>query len=1120
MNNKLARFVYLFFLLVILFQNLSSQLPPAIPPDNVLLKSGYLDVTLLGADSTGTFFSTQAIRDAVRLARDNNLVCYFPSGTYLVDDTIRCMKESVFENNKWKTVNHYCQIVGDPRKRPVIKLLPGASKYQDEENPLPVFWLYAMSAWGQQPECEGSTDPLCGQSNVSFNQMVKGLNFDLGRNPGAVAIRHPGAQGSTIEDVYIDARNAFAGIYNPPGQAGGTYNVEIEGGKYGIYQARVGGRYQSKFTIIAGCTFRNQEIAAINIDLSHPVVLVGFHIIQESGPVNRNLPQDGLSLIDGVIELSGGNIFHSTGRSLYLENVYVKGSTEVANGWMIDDPENWTHIQEYSYCNSGNSRNLINGSINTSQFRKKLEGITLNRDSLVQNTLDKHRWSNSDFPHFFSTATVNVKDPVLMQGNPAKGDGVSDDSDALEFAIANFQNVFLPKGNYTVSRTIKLEENTNLFGMSRTYTSIGPSDSWNGINGNALIETANDPAATTSLSFINVRSSGSHPLHWKAGSHSLVRSVNSRNVIINENGGGRWFALSNVGSQLKIEGTTQDLAMYATNPERASDPQYEIMNAENIRLFYVKTEAGTDGHSYMTSLRIRNSGNISVYGSTGNVQLNESGGLGMIEVINSDDVKVVHANPFKTGTNWFTLKEIYAKNVTGIIPGTKLAMYRRDRKMEGDTKYFDFDSDDPYIFYDDGIIEEVLNPHQDQSNLSDSAGIFISSEEAEPASIYDLPGYVDFSSGFVISMHILSDTTGTVRLNVSRRGIEDENLSLESSYTRPGNWEKLVFDLRKNLENKAVGEFYNRIYIDFDSDAEGERTWYFDDLYGPQITPVYYASALIRLKSEYTENGIYEIMLNNSGEFLKLYNDGNHGDEQPGDSIWSLYLPEISSGNYLIDIYADKKITAKGDDVEIIINPIPEKQEISLKHALFYAKAGFEVICTNPLIEAFEVVIDNSEEKYTLFNDGTHGDIIPNDSIWTNTTLDIIAGEYLYDIYANDELLPEGDDLPIVLEESEDLQIFSFHYETDLSLNSDAARNIYIYPNPVGDYLKILSNYSVLLKVRIMDITGKVLSEQGINTEGIINIEFGHLNAGLYFVEVVSENGQKAIFKVVKKLNQ
>jgi len=319
-------------LLILLLSKVSYAQPPGVPADNELYKMGFLDVTLLGADSTGTTISTQAIRNAVNYARDFQLVCYFPSGTYLVDDTIRCMRLAYLNpaNNKWQQYkpNNLIYLLGSQKKRPVIKVVAGADRFKDTNNPFPVFWMYAMSAFDEQPECQGSTDPLCNQSNINFNQSIRSIDFDLGGNPGAIAICNAGAQGATIEDIRIEATGAFAGILNPPGQAGGTYNIEVNGGKYGFYMKPQGittQRQQSKFVVMSGCTFRNQDVAAFHFNSVMPVVIAGFHIIKSVGPINTGTnPNDGLTLVDGVIEVGSGQIFNnSSTRNVFMKIVYV-----------------------------------------------------------------------------------------------------------------------------------------------------------------------------------------------------------------------------------------------------------------------------------------------------------------------------------------------------------------------------------------------------------------------------------------------------------------------------------------------------------------------------------------------------------------------------------------------------------------------------------------------------------------------------------------------------------------------------------------------------------------------------------------------------------------------------
>jgi hypothetical protein len=643
---------------------------PGVPEDNKLYKMGFLDVTLLGADSTGKTICTEAIQNAVNLARDNNLVCYFPSGTYLVDDTIKCMKKSRWDGSKWVEVNQYCVLVGSAKKRPLIKLVPGAAAFQNPLNPIPVFWFWSMCYFALPPPdyCVGSEDPNCNWAGINYNQTFRSIDIDLGGNPGATGIKHPAAQGSSIEDVKINATGAFAGLYNPTGGvAGGVFNVEVTGGKFAVYykwqeQFSWGNVNQSNHPILSGCVFRDQETAVFHLDLAQPMVLVGFHIVKGPGAINDMMKGPGISLIDGIIEMGTGQMLAGTS-NMYISNVYVKGATSIANNWTVSNPDAWTRVQEYSYCNS-NYTNLIDGVFNKSEYRTKTENVNINPDMMAKELLLRHIWDSNGFPDFAQPDVVNVQDSARMNGLPAAGDGITDDTHALEYAIANYEKVFLPKGTYKITRNLVLGKNTQLFGTHRTYSRIT----------GATVETTSDPEATTSLSFLKCGT-----LNWKAGRNSIVRSVSPGTININNDGGGKWYAIFNVSSQTFINGTRQSLSFYGFNPERAAIPQTEIKNAENVRLFFVKSEAGVggQGHSgdHSTTIRIIDSRNIAVFGTTGNVTL--SNGLGMIEVINSTDVIATHAKSTKTGTDWYQLKETYAGTDMGVLANTTLATYKR-----------------------------------------------------------------------------------------------------------------------------------------------------------------------------------------------------------------------------------------------------------------------------------------------------------------------------------------------------------------------------------------------------------------------------------------------------------
>ena len=60
----------------------------------------------------------------------------------------------------------------------------------------------------------------------------RGIDLDLGGNPGAIGIDHLGAQGSAVESVRIDATGAYAGRRNNGALGPADYDVEITGGRY------------------------------------------------------------------------------------------------------------------------------------------------------------------------------------------------------------------------------------------------------------------------------------------------------------------------------------------------------------------------------------------------------------------------------------------------------------------------------------------------------------------------------------------------------------------------------------------------------------------------------------------------------------------------------------------------------------------------------------------------------------------------------------------------------------------------------------------------------------------------------------------------------------------------
>ncbi len=608
-----------------------AALPPGVPPDNPLAQIGCLDVTLpvYGADPSGTADSTVAIQNAVNDAYDYRMVCFFPSGTYNVSDTLRCMQ--LYNTH----TEAHCLVGSTQSARPVIRLLDNSPGFNNPNNPKAVIHI-----WSQNEN--QTTDPNDEIPGMSFNQVVKGIDIEIGSqgNSGAVGIRHAGAQGCSIEDVTINVNNGFAGLYNLIGTASGLVNIEIIGGKYGIYAPK------AIFPCIAGITLRNQtDYAIYNYTSYNHLTLVGFKIIKQSAPVIKTVHVGwsdnaaNINLVDGIIELAQTNsqpvIDNSIGRNFYIRNVYFKNAQKIIQSGSrpeINGGPGWNRLEEYAYCieNKSVGQTLIDGV-------KTIGGelMTPLQSSVAPpcDLITRHLYGDPDtFGSFEDTDVVNVKDFGVY------GDGVHDDTFLLQAVIDMYPKVFLPKGQYLVSSTITLRENTHLMGLAKHLSEIRPIDTWEPTSEVPIITTVDNAAADTKISFLKIEwPTDAHKdyfngIVWKAGANSIVRDVFARSgyfwepewsgtahaeIRIQSNGGGKWYGFGRGRlcrtshpdfRRLVIEDTNQPLIFYNLNIERGlGDWQAEIINSKNIAIYGCKSENQMD-------LRITGSENIIIIG--------------------------------------------------------------------------------------------------------------------------------------------------------------------------------------------------------------------------------------------------------------------------------------------------------------------------------------------------------------------------------------------------------------------------------------------------------------------------------------------------------------------------
>ncbi len=623
-------------------------------PDR-LLQLGCLDVTKAPytADPTGQADSTRAIQRAVNDARDRGLVCFFPSGTYVISDTISC-EQQVSKLDQPRHVDggtqHYWPVyrpmvlLGSTKgQRPVLKLAAQAPGFDAPARPKTAVRIWAQT-WFDAP---GKGEPVWGkeQANISFNHFFRGIDIDVRGHAGAVGIRHSGSQGSTMQDVTVYAEGAYAGLNCCPGQGGGTHNVEVIGGQYGIVIEP-----DSRFPLLNACAFRGQTKAAIRYAKGGsqvPTLLVGCQLEPACATaidLTTERGYAGLSLVDCIIAMPPGGTVVKTNKpeNVFLEDTAVRGADSVhSGGAKIPAPDRWTRIERYS-THTAQGTNLLNGVMSAGEVVK---WTAAEAEPDYQAIRSRHY---APGPSFEDADAVNVRDLG------AKGDGATDDTAAFAKAIAAHDKIFVPRGDYRLSGTLRLRPNTHLFGLSQSFTSLGAArrrlaggepgpppaaDSF-------ALETVDDAQAAPGLSFLAIQGR----VQWRSGRGTwmLTRAA----FQISGNGGGRFYGVMAMGRPLIFSGIRQPTALYALNVERVTaNPQSEIKDCEHLRVYYFKVEAGTiqrpnagDGN---TPGRISDSRDIRVYCMYGNVR--QLGDRPMLEVVNSKPIVVSQLKAFSPG---------------------------------------------------------------------------------------------------------------------------------------------------------------------------------------------------------------------------------------------------------------------------------------------------------------------------------------------------------------------------------------------------------------------------------------------------------------------------------------
>ncbi len=575
--------------------------------------------------------------------------------------------------------------------------------------------------------------PTVERPNSSYFQMLRGIDLDCGgsTNPGAYGAYFNAAQNASVEDVKVIATGAYAGFVGLPGRVWGAVNIEVEGGQFGVDTVGT----SAAGTVIAGAVFKNQTVSAVRYAGFAPLCLVGFEIqtpassIQAAlttvpgGPVSSNC----INLIDGKIVCGAAlrrtspeaaAIDNSSGKSIYLRNVFVSGAKQVIKSGVqpaIATQGKWTRVEEYSYCNPTaekvknyprKSVNLIDGQLNNTLETSTILQSQTPPDDLVL----RHRWVR--LPSLEDADCVDAAEFGIAPGNVSAA--------AMQKVIDTHPKIFLRPGRYILDGTVTLGSKTVLFGAARHLTQITHLPAWKVKSETPVITTVDDPQATTYIGDLSmgynvakkdVANSWFCMLDWKAGRNSMVHTgsafaippsggaleTQGHSLIkVSGSGGGRWYFPGCHESNgfkhpdfriFKANNTTQPLWLYGLNAEHPVCTRYTELAGSNVRVYGVKSEDRLDNMWFDPIVTFTNSTNAALFGH-GALRDGPGENQGSVEVIGkSDRVLLTLIVPQTAGqANGFTILDKTSSPVGAKFPDCVVLFKRGSITAEDEAK--------------------------------------------------------------------------------------------------------------------------------------------------------------------------------------------------------------------------------------------------------------------------------------------------------------------------------------------------------------------------------------------------------------------------------------------------
>jgi len=606
-----------------------------------------------------------------------------PLGTYTISNTLELIQNLyVRDNGKIAGTPQYpCVLIGSrkqPGKRPVIRLADHSAGFDDVDSRKHTILFWSRNYGREDRESAFKSGPDMAQANIGFNQVFMDIDIQIGQgNPGAVGISMQAAEGSTIQNVTIDVTNGHTGMLGVAGSGGSHHNITVLGGQIGIDirgfapQFTQEERGSQPGPTMSHITLINQSDKALITRAAGTLTAVGWKVISKGhGPLVSIKSHSWVTCGGSASFIDSQFIFKNpdtknkvflTKPGFMLENVFVKNAQLLVDDIKLNQA-GWTRIGRMAVPREIGILNVhglgkveqtiypyINGVRVDQTYREPFTNT-----APPQDLCSRHIWAE-DFPNWETPGAINVKNPPYN----AKGDSIADDTAAIQKAIDEHEIVFLPKGYYRLTDTLKLKSHTKLIGLIHPFSVLMQRDAWGKLASTKpmpVVSSPDDPDADTTLAFMSVavsagfdkrrnpaQTTGLYGLQWRSGAKSMVRQVMSKFIgaegvpkehqtvvgfthpwaHVTGHGGGRWYnfhVLERLWKfrpgyrHLLVENTSAPLSIYHLHAQHAA-PNFsvELRHAANVSLYGCKQEI----IGKAPFMKISHCNNVRVFGLSG-----------------------------------------------------------------------------------------------------------------------------------------------------------------------------------------------------------------------------------------------------------------------------------------------------------------------------------------------------------------------------------------------------------------------------------------------------------------------------------------------------------------------